>query len=92
MKFYTLVLLLCSSTAFAEPSPLPSVAPAPSVSPIPTLSTKLPNELVFVDKDIEKAFAGTNYIIGTPSVVQMTRELKRLREVLQKKKEVKHVD
>lgn len=36
----------------------------------------LPNELQFVDEDIRIAFEGTSYIIGTPTNVQLARNLR----------------
>ena len=49
-----------------------------------TLQPDLPDELQFVDEDIRKAFEGTNYIIGTPTNVQLSRDIKKLTEVLLK--------
>ena len=49
-----------------------------------TWQPDLPDELQFVDEDIRKAFEGTNYIIGTPTNVQLSRDIKKLTEVLLK--------
>lgn len=49
-----------------------------------TWEPDLPDELQFVDEDIRKAFEGTNYIIGTPTNVQLSRDIKKLTEVLLK--------
>lgn len=51
---------------------------------IRTWEPDLPDELQFVDEDIKKAFEGTNYIIGTPTNVQLSRNIKKLTEVLLK--------
>jgi len=37
-----------------------------------------PNELRFVDDDIAKEFKGKNYLVGTPTMVQLARNLKEL--------------
>lgn len=50
-----------------------------------TWQPDLADELQFVDEDIRKAFEGTNYIIGTPTNVQLSRDIKKLTEVLLKK-------
>jgi len=41
-------------------------------------------ELQFVDDDIRKAFEGTSYLIGTPTNVQLARNIKELSEKLDK--------
>ena len=51
---------------------------------IKTVNIELPNELDFVDEDIRKAFEGTNYFVGTPTNVQLSRNLKILSEKIQK--------
>lgn len=40
--------------------------------------TDLPDELKFVDEDIRKTFEGTQYIIGTPTNVQLSRNIQKL--------------
>lgn len=39
-----------------------------------------PNELDFVDSDIKQAFEGKAYFVGTPTNVQLNRNLKLLIE------------
>lgn len=51
---------------------------------IKKVNTELPNELDFVDEDIRKAFEGTSYFVGTPTNVQLARNLKMLSEKIQK--------
>ena len=75
MKYFLLMLLSVSAFA-AEPAPAPSVAPQ--------LQIQVPDELPFVDADIQAAFKGKVYYIGTPSMVQLAREVRLLREQLQK--------
>jgi hypothetical protein len=48
------------------------------------VNTEFPNELDFVDDDIRKAFEGTNYFVGTPTNIQLSRNLKMLSENIQK--------
>lgn len=42
------------------------------------------NELEFVDKDIKDEFEGKQYIIGTPTNLQLARDIRKLIEVLKK--------
>lgn len=39
---------------------------------------KQADEIKFVDKDIADEFRNTNYLIGTPSIVQLSRDIKEL--------------
>ena len=48
-----------------------------------TINTGLPNELDFVDADIKKEFEGKNYIVGTPTSVQLARNIKKLNDNLE---------
>jgi len=51
---------------------------------IETVSCEFPDELKFVDDDIRKEFEGKNYIIGTPTQVQLNRSIKLLTEKIDK--------
>ena len=48
------------------------------------------NELDFVDEDIKKAFEGKNYFIGTPSIIQLTRNIEKLNNLINKPKKYKY--
>lgn len=41
-----------------------------------------PNELQFVDDDIRKEFEGKSHFIGTPSLVQLNRNMSKMIEIL----------
>ena len=40
--------------------------------------TDFADELKFVDEDIRKEFEGKNYLMGTPTNVQLSRDIKKL--------------
>ena len=48
------------------------------VGPLP------PNELLLCDDEIRAVFAGTQYLIGTPTMMQVVKELRLLRGVMEK--------
>lgn len=48
-----------------------------------TDSIEIPNELDFVDEDIKEAFKGKSYFVGTPSNLQLARNVKILSDVMQ---------
>ena len=48
------------------------------------------DELDFVDEDIKKAFEGKSYFIGTPSIAQLTRNIKELINIISKPKEYEY--
>lgn len=50
-----------------------------------TALQKQGDELQFVDEDIRAAFADRRYLLGTPTMVQLVRELQLLRRALQSK-------
>ena len=58
----------------------------PNRPAVPLVAQKVPGseeELSLVDSDIAATFRRIgNYVIGTPSVVQATREMRKLRESL----------
>lgn len=43
-----------------------------------------PNELKYLEKDIVDEFKGKNYIVGTPTLIQLSRNIQRLNESLEK--------
>ncbi len=49
-----------------------------------------PDELDFVNEDIKKAFEGKSYFIGTPSIAQLSRNIKELVNIMGKPKEYEY--
>ena len=47
-------------------------------SPFTYELTKNPDELKFVDHDIAEEFAFKQYFVGTPTMVQLSRDIKKL--------------
>jgi hypothetical protein len=45
-----------------------------------------PDELQFVDADIREAFEGKSYLTGTPTMVQLSRDIRALTFAMKEKK------
>lgn len=43
------------------------------------------DELQFVDEEIRNAFIGDNYLIGTPSLVQLNKNLAKIIKILEER-------
>lgn len=43
---------------------------------------KVPDELSLCDDDIKAAFKGVSYLVGTPTMAQLTKEIKLLRKAI----------
>ena len=48
------------------------------------------NELDYVDKEIKKVFKGKSYFMGTPTLAQLTKNIKKLTNLMSKPKEYEY--
>lgn len=77
LAFFTMVIYGANPEKPVQETP--KVFDLPPEGAVWNVSCTAPDELQFVDKDIRKAFEGKVYIIGTPTQVQLAREIRLLR-------------